>query len=65
MTVFQTICLFILGLCVIYWMYSVHVKLDRIIVMNARNLYTILRILGIKEEDAHELAVKLLRLDIK
>jgi len=52
MTIFQTICLFILGLCVIWWMYMTHKKLDSLHYNDVAMLYTILRVLGMEHNDA-------------
>ena len=52
MTGFQAVCIFILSMCFICWLYTINKKLDDLKNQNVAMLYTLMRVLGVKHESA-------------
>lgn len=55
MTLFQAICILIIGLCVIWWMYETHRQIRKIYVLQAHIIYLAYRLKGMKDEDAADM----------
>ena len=57
MTVLQAICWLIIYICVVIWIYTINQKLKQILFIMTQNVYLSARSMGLKKEDAEEMAI--------